>query len=94
MKYIKHFEKNETVYSLIGYSNDNEKILMSQKEFDLFNMTNFTIRYKRFTNTYTSNIECSWTYADEEKNEIKDWLESYRMTGDPDFYSATKNYNL
>ena len=37
--------KNETtVYSLIGYSNDKEKILMSQKEFDLFNMTNFIIR--------------------------------------------------
>ena len=94
MKYIKLFEKNETAVSLIGYSNDKEKILMSQKEFDLFNMTNFIIRYKRIGYPFTFETEGSWTYADEEKNEIKDWLESYRMTGDPDFYSATKNYNL
>jgi len=84
---IKIYEDFKKTYSLIGYPNDDEIITISQKEFDLINMvTNFLILWKV--------LKQSWTYQDKEKNELKDWLEAYRETGDTELATDIKKYNL
>ena len=76
-------------YILIGYPNDNEEIKISQKEYDLINIcTRFIIQWKIGRNN-------RWTYRDEEKEDLKDWLNVYRLTGDTDHMASDlKKYNL
>lgn len=88
MKYIKQFEKGGRTYTLRGYPDENDEVIdISQREYDLINITtHLIIQWKLQLG--------SWTYRNEEKQELKDWLECYRMTGDPDLANYVKKYNI
>jgi hypothetical protein len=96
MKHIKIFEVyKDKGYDLVGYPSDKEIIHISQKEFDLINIyTHFIIQWKIKTGQMAGNS--SWTYRDDEKRDVKVWLNIYRETGDTDweFTSAVGTYNL
>ena len=99
MKFIKQYERIERIQPrnkvLVGFPKDNEIIMVTQDEFELLPMVNdFIIQWKldRF-GSYGS-----WTYQDDDKEDIKNWLNIYRETGDSslasELCSTLRKYNL
>jgi len=95
MKHIQIFEDFNKGYDLVGHPNDKEIIHISQKEFDLINMVTYFIIQWKLKTPMMGTGPSSWTYRDEEKEDLKDWLYVYRETGDTDsLASDAKKYNL
>lgn len=103
MKFIKQYEKIKSALSLarnkslIGFPKDDEIIMVTQEEFELLPMVNdFLILWKLDRLRFRQGG--SWTYQDDDKEDIKNWLNIYRDTGDStlasELCSNLRKYNL
>lgn len=102
MKYIKKYEgmgsnaRQRRNKSLIGFPSDDEVIMVTMEEFELLPMVNdFLILWKLDRLGYNKG---SWTYQDDDKADIKNWLNIYRDSGDSslasELCSDLRKYNL
>lgn len=87
-EFLKLYKSMINMYAL----GSEEIIKVTEDEIKILKDEDFNILYDEIG--YDKNLPNQWRYDDDEENDIKKWLELYRILKDPDAVNKTMKFNL